>query len=347
MVTVSEVFASLPGDLQLVLQRMKYTPPDTTLNFYDEYVARYARIPPEESAVAACGIFLQGRAKTIKGLSEELARVRFPIGRVIDIVREHKFNSIEQCIVLFQRLFEGGLVGFFFRSIAHFPHFRRDCWQTDAFMHVDGFCEEVAKYIDYHPIDGLGRAPVVPFYTLQFPHIELTHAITDFCRTITADWIVESNPRSRPGNLNIDFVRMSVRPFTRICAAVCNLIAWKDFRHAEGDYSTIWKLITSAKERLSDDLKAIVDQGERDAKKSNATLHTIIRFIVARSLPFLLIAILLGDKKRVDSKVDQYVLTCSEIVKLHPYFHQGCITDDSLFEEAKPVIQYLFRMPDV
>jgi hypothetical protein len=273
--------------------------------------------------------------------------VRFPIRRVIDIVREHQFNSIEQCVVLFQHLFEGRLAGFFFRSIAHFPHFRRDCWEADAFMRVDGFCQEVAKYTDYHPVEGRGKVPVMPFYTLHFPHIELTHAIADFCKTITANWIVEPIPRARAGDVNVDLVRMSVRSFPRICAAVCDIIAWEDFRHAEGDYSTIWKLITSAKERLSDDLKAVVAQGERDAEKSDATLHTIIGFIVGRALPFLLIAILLGDKKRVDSKVDQYVLACSEIVKLHPYFQQGCITDDSLFEETKPVIQYMFRRPDV
>jgi hypothetical protein len=326
---------------------MRYAPSDTGVNFYDEHMARYARIPPEERPVAACGIFLQGRWKTLKGLSEELLHVRFPVRRVSDIVRENRFNSIEQCLVLFQQLFESRLIGFFFRSLERFPHFRRDCWQTDAFIRVDAFCGEVAKYTDYHAPEGRGKAQVMPFYTLQFPHIELTHAIADFCRTVTENWIVHFNPRFRTAEVNIDLVRMSIRPFPRICAAICNQIAWDDFRHAEGDYSTIWKVITAAKERLSDNLKAIVAQGERDADKSDATLHTIIRFIVARLLPFLLVAILLGDKKRVDSKIDQYVLACNEITKLHPYFQPGCVTDDSLFEEAKPVIQYVFRRPDV
>jgi hypothetical protein len=272
-------------------------------------------------------------------LSKTLGYLKFPIGRLREIVDQNRFQTPEECADFFTVLFQSNLAGFFFRSLENFPRYHDYIYGPDAFMRVEGFCEEISQYTTFQTSPARVRAPL-PFADLRFPHVVLAHAVTAFRAQITKQWIVLPNAEN-----SMDQRSEWLFPVVMIMASVVWLIRYGDPRGFGGRFSAIASQITAVRPYLTPPLQEIIDKAE-NMDPERAPIEIIVKFLVNRALPTLLIAILLSDRARTEAKITEYVLSVAEIVKLGSCFQPGVLSDRSLTVELWGHLSRLFPLQE-
>jgi hypothetical protein len=325
----------LPADLQQILEHISYKPSAAPANIYDDTIRQYAAFAPEMRARAAAGLFLQGRMCSVLQLWDMLRKLKFAIGRLREIVDQHQFKTPDECVDFFMTLFQSNLGGFFFRSLEHSPRFHDYIYGPDAFMRVEGFCDEISQYTAVQVLSSRVRAPI-PFADLRFPHIVLAHAVASFRGQITKQWIIPSNIDN-----SMDQRCEWLFPTLMIVASVVWLIRFGDLRGIDRRFTVVWRQIVAARSYLTPPLQEMIATAEEtDAER--APIQAIVMFLVNRVLPTLLIGILLSDKSRTEAKVAEYVLSVAEIVRLAPFFQPGVLVGRSLVYEIWQQLEPLF-----
>jgi hypothetical protein len=336
---VADVAKTLPPDLRDVLQRLDFRGLTRTTSLYEDAIRKYADLPPDMRARGAAGIFLQGRICLVQRLHDALKTVRFPIRRIHDIVFKHPFRSPEQVVPFFAALFEENLAGFFFRSLEYAPKFRDYPYSPDAFMRVDGFCQEISQYTNYQPPTGKAKGPI-PFLDIRAPHVVLAHSIAAFRGQITDQWTVRESSEDLT-----DERREWGAPLSMIVATVFNLIAPGDPGLGHGKFTGVWTQILKARPRLTPNLASLIDTCE-DSDPDRTPVKAVLTFLVNRALPTLLVAILVADQSRTEAKTTEFVLAVAELLKLNSSVQPGIIQGDSLIRYVSVQLCSLFTKPD-
>ena len=212
-------------------------------------------------------MFLQGRATSIGDLYRGLSMLRFPIKKVTEVITNHSFTSITKCIECFSKLAETNLLAFFFRTLDRLEQFRTAYYYPDAFMRVEGFCEDIATIVaGTQPAAKQGLKSVIdrtpPFYNVVVPHVGIAMMVERFKEKVTENWIVvePDADKDEEEELVLNEERKELPPFASIIAYVMFLMAGKNADIIyRGEYELLASPITSLESMLEPDIKQLLE----------------------------------------------------------------------------------------
>ena len=352
----TNVLKGLPDYLRDGMDLLLYKPTEGASNAYDGYLKQLEEIEDgPDRILAMVGMFLQGRAVSISVLYKGLSMLKFPIKKISECIANHQFTSISKCIEFMSKLCENNLVGFFFKTLERLHQFRDTYYYPDAFMRCEGFCEDIARIMSAtKPGSKLGVKSLIdktpPFYNVVCPHVGFATMVQRFREKCTENWIVAAPPEEKGEDeeeqLVLNEQRKECPPFAMIIAYVMFLMAGKNMDIIyKGEYGHLAGPILDLEPILEEPVRELIkDLHNKEIPRRDAVVWALIKLVTHKELPGFLVTFASGEGIRYNERLQEYMLSIHELLKLDSCFPDGVDSQDaSLFAETQPILGHLLK----